>query len=98
MDNKILFIFPPNWSAIVPSPHLALPLLSGSCFKIGWDTEIWDISNEFYNNYAIKPQYNTLLNSVLNKDFMLLDNIYFEWENQFISLLGKTREKRFGLL
>ncbi len=94
---KVVFLFPPNWSAITNSPHLALPLLAGTIASENAKIKIWDLSKEFYNSYGSQPDKNVIINACDIEDFEVLDKLYFNWEDDFIKL-ARERKFEFGLI
>jgi hypothetical protein len=99
MKRKALLLFPPNWSACVAGPHLALPLLAGAGKEMGWQVEVWDLSEEFYLTSCDPPSRAAVSQSVREQNYDELDGIYFRWEDQLRALpcageLGRS----FGLL
>lgn len=83
--NAVL-LFPPNWSACVNGPHLALPLLAGMARGTEWSVEVRDLSEEFYRISARPPCPAALRKAVQKGNFGALDQLYFTWEDQFQSL------------
>ena len=98
-ERNAIFIFPPNWSACVSGPHLALPLLAGSAKKVGFDVDIWDLSEELYSFYSIVPELKNIVAARQEKDCDALDQIYFDWEDQLRLLQSPGQSgTNFGLL
>jgi hypothetical protein len=82
---KAILVFPPNWSACVAGPHLALPLLAGCAKAIGWEAVTLDLSEEFYRTVATPPSRDAIVKASLAEDFDELDRLYFKWEDQLCS-------------
>jgi len=81
--KKAVLIFPPNWSACVYAPHLALPLLAGVARGLHtWNIETWDLSSEFYKAHAVPPRRDELITASKAGDFENLDKMYFCWEDK----------------
>lgn len=95
--NNIIMIFPPNWSACVNGPHLALPIIAGSLNKNNFEVEIWDLSEEFYRIHGNRPQNEILIDTTAKNDFPKLDQLYFEWEDSFLEI-AEEYNNSFGLL
>jgi len=94
-----LLIFPPNWTACVYGPHLALPLLAGGIRSLGVGCSTWDLTQEFVRSYTTPPCSNKIVESSRSSDYAALDSLYFEWEDQFVALAGHMAEaKTSGLL
>src|SRR5688572_28133339 len=83
--KKAILLFPPNWSAIVSGPHLAMPLLAGVAKRLGWESETWDLSEAFYRTYAAPPTRYAVEKAAKNGSFVKLDQLYFDWEDQLRS-------------
>ena len=94
---KIVLLFPPNWSAVVNSPHLALPLVAGALDEDYSLLEIWDLSKEFYDRNGSRPDNKLIIDACDNGNITLLDKLYFDWENYFIEL-AKDHKLEFGLI
>ena len=56
MKPSAVLLFPPNWSACVSGPHLALPLLAGMARATKWLVRTWDLSDEFYRTWVNPPR------------------------------------------
>ena len=97
MTLRAILLFPPNWTACVSGPHLALPLMAGVAKRLGWQAETWDLSEIFYRTYAVPPTHSSLLDTVHDQNFDVLDELYFGWEDQFRSI-DPFNESNFGLL
>lgn len=95
---KAILLFPPNWSACVSGPHLALPLLAGMGRNSDWQIETWDLSEEFYRTYAKPPDRFTVWRASQAGDFDTLDRLYFAWEDQLRSMQQACEGEVFGLL
>ncbi len=74
-NMKILLIFPPVASPV--SPYLSTPLLAGQLTNAGYDTDILDLSVEFFEY-------------VLNKDLLL--NSYTKAKNELLKLQQITKD------
>jgi hypothetical protein len=99
MNSKVVFLFPPNWTACVAGPHLALPLLSGIATKLGWYSEVWDLSEVFYRTYGNSPSRHSIVEATRNRNFAELDRLYFDWEDELRSVpLANAFGSSFGLL
>lgn len=96
-SNKAIFLFPPNWTACVSGPHLALPLIAGAVTKLSWETEVWDLSEEFYKLQGTQPDQKELLDACNIQDIETLDKLYFDWEDSYANLADEFGLK-FGLL
>lgn len=97
--RHVTLLFPPNWSACVSGPHLALPLMSGIALRLGWTAEIRDLSQEFGSVYTQIPSASQMAETSNLGDFEALDDLYFSWEDQFRSLAATCSSGwRFGLL
>ena len=94
--KKIILLFPPNWSACVNGPHLALPLIAGSVNDLS-DVETWDLSEEYYNTYGKRPNNMDIVMACKKKEYELLNKIYFDWEDSYIPHYNK-KNYCFGLL
>ena len=69
IDNKILLIFPPQWTPI--SPHFAIPSLIGQLKSNGFNAEAFDLNIDFFNDILTKE--NILLSiDETKKQFELL--------------------------
>jgi len=86
---RTILLFPPNWSACVSGPHLALPLLAGTARTLGLGAEIWDLSDEFYGTQVAAPPIADVIAACGNEDFDCLDDLYFRWEDQFRPLCSE---------
>ena len=100
MDNgKCVLLFPPNWSACISGPHLALPLLAGGAKASGWDVETWDLSEEFYRRFCRLPETSAIIIASQKANFGTLDKLYFDWEDQLRShCSGNENSTGLGLL
>jgi len=98
MNDKVVLLFPPNWTACVAGPHLAMPLLAGVAKTISWQVESWDLSELFYRTYATPPSHSLVTEAVRGNDFRTLDRIYFGWEDQLRSSSTSFGCSNFGLL
>ncbi len=99
MKQKVILLFPPNWSACVSGPHLALPLLAGASRKLNWHVEIWDLSEQFYLTFSTPPSQHAILSACSKADFDTLDTLYFEWEDQLRLIPSATDDTtKFRLL
>src|SRR5262250_2567075 len=97
--NKALLLFPPNWSACVSGPHLAMPLLAGISKDMRWHVETLDLSDLFYRCYANSPSRTDILKAAQDYDFAELDRLYFDWEDQLRCIpLANAFGPDFGLL
>jgi hypothetical protein len=94
---RIVLIFPPNWTACASGPHLAMPLLAGTTRGTLCNAETWDLSQEFYCTNAVPPSRPDVIGASQNRDFILLDQLYFDWEDQLRSLLRSEDAANFGL-
>jgi Radical SAM superfamily len=93
-EKKAVLLFPPNWSACVNSSHLALPLLAGSGNGIeGWEIEIKDLSADYYFKKSGSLSTEAVSKAVLNKDYQVLDQLYFSWEDE---IQTKTADNGYG--
>ena len=96
---KAVLVFPPNWSACVAGPHLAMPLLAGVACEVDWDVEIWDLSAEYYSASSQVPATDSVINASQLGEFARLDELYFKWEDNLRLLHGSTNGGyQFGLL
>lgn len=96
---KAILLFPPNWSASVSGPHLALPLLAGMARGLPeWEVETWDLSERFYRTNAVPPLRSAVVAASHNGDLDILDRLYFDWEDQLRSLAVAGDGPPFGLL
>ena len=99
MKLNVVLLFPPNWSACVYGPHLALPLLAGGIRSLGMDCSVWDLTQEFMRSFTTPPCRSEIVEASDNSDFTELDKIYFDWEDQFVALDEHlTDPKTSGLL
>jgi hypothetical protein len=83
MSNLAVLLFPPNWSACVSGPHLAMPLLAGAVRDYGWSALTWDLTASFYRSMSRLPQRREIVGATFRNDFDELDRLYFKWEDQF---------------
>jgi hypothetical protein len=97
MNKLAAFVFPPNWSACVSGPHLAVPLLASVARNSFWDAVCCDLSAAYYNSIATAPDAISLKRAVSRRDFAQLDDLYFEWEDQYQGLVHSPATS-FGLL
>ena len=95
--GSLLLLFPPNWSACVSGPHLALPLIAGASRNAGIEVQSWDLSWEFYRRYGTPPSSTELISACLEKDFNSLDKYYFRWEDSICNQ-ADMNNIQFGLL
>lgn len=93
----ILLLFPPNWSACVNSPHLALPLMAGALTNSGYKVETIDLSNLYYQQFDNIPDQNKLELSCKTEDFGIIDQMYFKWQEPFEEI-AKRFNSQFGLI
>lgn len=77
----ILCVFPPNWSACVSAPHLALPMMSGAAHVAGWNCETLDLSALYYSTSLARPLQSEIEQAVRSSDYPSLDAMYFKWED-----------------
>jgi hypothetical protein len=97
--RRAYLLFPPNWTACVSGPHLALPLLAGMGRGSEWQLETWDLSEEFYRTYATPPLRSAIVSACRDGDLDTLDRLYFAWEDQLRSLSWAGDDgPTFGLL
>lgn len=96
-NNRVILLFPPNWSACVNGPHLALPIIAGSLKKYNYEVETWDLSEDFYRLLGKRPSNEILLEATSKNDFQQLDELYFKWEDSFLEI-AKEYNNRLGLL
>lgn len=94
---KVLLLFPPNWSACVSGPHLALPLIAGGLKKNDILVETWDLTEEFYRLYGCQPNNKEINLACDFNDIAKLNDLYFNWEDS-ISILANKQKHHFGLL
>jgi hypothetical protein len=97
MNKLAAFIFPPNWSACVSGPHLAVPLLASVARNFSWDAVCFDLSATYYDSVAAVPGASLLRRATSRCDFESLDDLYFEWEDKFKPLVHASATS-FGLL
>lgn len=98
-QQHMILLFPPNWSACVYGPHLALPLLAGSVRTLGNECSVWDLTQDFLRSFTIPPARDEIVTACKRSDYVVLDNLYFEWEDQFVALAGQVAEpETSGLL
>jgi hypothetical protein len=77
-----VMLFPPNWSACVNGPHLALPLLGGVAHELAeWNLRVWDLNADFYSENTKPPALPEIVRGCADRDFGLLDKLYFAWED-----------------
>lgn len=95
--NKAILVFPPNWSACVNGPHLALPIIAGSLKNYNFEVDIWDLSEEFYRTNGNRPPNEILIETAAKNDFRQLDELYFKWQDSFLEL-AEEYNNSFGLL
>src|SRR4051812_6757641 len=86
ISGRALLIFPPNWSACVYGPHLALPLLAGGVRSLGIECSVWDLTQEFLRCFTTPPTRSEIVDASKRSDYATLDSLYFEWEDQFVAL------------
>lgn len=99
MNRSAVLVFPPNWTACVNSPHLALPLIAGAAKTYGWHCETFDLSEYFYRTYGRPPARENVVSAASNQRFKELDKLYFDWEDQFRSHRSSLESgNEFGLL
>lgn len=99
MVDKVLLLFPPNWSACVSGPHLAMPLLAGAAMTMGCTVEVVDLSEQFYRTYALPPTRAAVSKASREQNFEALDQLYFDWEDQLRqNPSGAEYGVTFGLL
>jgi len=98
MNKLAALLFPPNWSACVSGPHLAMPLLAGVARANGWDALCWDLSETFYRTMSNPPSGESIRIACASNDFEKLDKLYFNWEDQFRRFLADKGACAFGLL
>lgn len=94
---RAILLFPPNWSACVSGPHLALPLIAGGIAETGWDVETWDLSLELYRSIGWQPNSGEIAEACKSGNYERLDDLYFQWEDRFKSSADK-HNLNFGLI
>lgn len=94
--TKVLLVFPPNWSACVNSPHLALPLLAGQLPENSNFT-LLDLNQTFYKKYNTAPSPEDVSNSSEARDVDKLNEIYLKWSEPYEDL-AKDHNHSFGLI
>lgn len=97
LRQSSLLLFPPNWSACVSGPHLALPLIAGALKREHIDVSVYDLSEEFYRLYGHQPDNAAIRKACDDEDIGILDDLYFKWEDSFLPL-AKKHGQAFGLL
>jgi len=97
MNHRAVLIFPPNWSACVSGPHLALPLIARMLEGLGWGVDTWDLSEDFYGLIGDRIDNKDLLISSSLGDYDGLDQLYFDWEDSILPL-AKEYDLNFGLI
>jgi hypothetical protein len=99
MKSSAVLLFPPNWTACVYGPHLALPLLAGGVRLLGGKCSTWDLTQEFLRSFTTSPSRATIVEACRSSDYGTLDNLYFDWEDQYIAAAGHMADARTsGLL
>ena len=59
--EKMILIFPPQWSPV--SPHYALPSLLGQLISKGYDAQAFDLNIDFYDKLLTKDNLENALNT-----------------------------------
>lgn len=97
MSIKVFLLFPPNWSACVNGPHLALPLLSGVSRNYSESRiTVWDLSLDYYNHRGCAPLLTEITQPATDGDYKRLDWLYFQWQDRYLP--SQSGESGFGLL
>ncbi|MFZ1547313.1 MAG: radical SAM protein [Candidatus Nitrotoga sp.] len=78
---------------------MALPLLAGGIKSLGMSCSVWDLTQEYARRYTAPPSRDAIVDACRQSDFAKLDNLYFDWEDQFVALTDNVAEKNMsGLL
>ena len=59
--EKMILIFPPQWTPV--SPHYALPSLLGQLISKGYDAQAFDLNIDFYDKLLTKDNLENALNT-----------------------------------
>ena len=80
--NKLLLIFPPQWTPI--SPHYALPALLGQLKANGYSANAMDLNIEFFNEMLTKD--------MLEYSIFKARNIYSDLKKNLLSVFSPDKK------
>lgn len=81
---KVIFLFPPGWSLLVGSPHLAIPLLKANLQREGVEVKARDLNWEISQYYQINLPLSEIKKACLSGDLDFLNRVYYRAENKLM--------------